>query len=105
MTRSYSKPHPDSVYNRIDFPIGFDPGQLVVPEAVNNRGISPEFFIEKHEREPLIDEDGKVGEPRDHQPAQAASHPMILAVSRGARILRLLQHHFSMRRTGSESEL
>jgi hypothetical protein len=65
MTRSYSKPHPDSVYNRVDFPIGFDPGQLVVPEAVNNRGISPEFFIEKHEREPLIDEDGKAGEPRD----------------------------------------
>jgi hypothetical protein len=57
--RRYTKPHPDSVYNRVDFPIGFDPGQLVVDPAVMNRGITPEFYIEKTECEPLVNEDGE----------------------------------------------
>jgi hypothetical protein len=62
MTRSYSKPHPDSVYNRVDFPHGFDPGQLVVSPAVMNRGITPEFYIEMSECEPLTNEDGETTE-------------------------------------------
>jgi hypothetical protein len=58
--RSYSKPHPDSVYNRVDFPHGFDPGQLVVSPEQMNRGITPEFYIEKIERQPLTTDDGEV---------------------------------------------
>jgi hypothetical protein len=58
--RSYSKPHPDSVYNRVDFAHGFDPTELVVDPAVMNRGVTPEFSIQKIEREPLVSEDGEV---------------------------------------------
>jgi hypothetical protein len=60
MSRAYPKPHPDSVYNRADFPAGFDPTELVVDPRVNNRGVTPEFSIQTIEREPLTDEDGTV---------------------------------------------
>jgi hypothetical protein len=59
MTRAYSKPHPDSVYNRVDFPHGFDPGELVVSPEQMNRGVVPEFSIQKMECEDLVGEDGE----------------------------------------------
>jgi hypothetical protein len=58
--RSYSKPHPDAVYNRVDFAAGFDPQELVVPLEQMNRGITPEFSIQLQPREDLVDEDGTV---------------------------------------------
>jgi hypothetical protein len=59
--RSYSAPHPSAVHNGVDFPHGFDPTELIVDPVAMNRGITPEFFIETIEREPL--EDGEKREP------------------------------------------
>jgi hypothetical protein len=59
-TRAYSKPHPDSVHNRNDYPIGFDPGQLMVSPEQMNRGVTPEFSIQRLECEDLVSDDGEV---------------------------------------------
>jgi hypothetical protein len=55
----------DAAPERAAFPDDFDAMKLRVDPAVMNRGITPEFSIQRIEREPLIDEDGKPGEPRE----------------------------------------